>query len=193
MNDVSLKVVNNARVNGKQPGLTAVEDDTCWRGWERTQKWMQDAFGFVGFLCETEGGWTPGAVAGTGTWSEKLARVAARVKMERVAASFLARSGRDLRFLKPTPLQVADWTVVAYNTKTPLRFQGHWTVADSTMGGSGGWDMDAWVTGWYREFGDEFYLELPVIRALQGVPKSKILEEILEVKKLFEEGGKGWI
>jgi len=146
LNDVPLEMVNAARKAGKQPGLTAIVDDTCWRGWERVAFYMQRHFGKVLYLCMTEGGWTPGAVAGSG-------------------------ENRDLRFLRPTPDTVAVWTEHVVNRiSTPVRWYGFWLGLDSCGGGSGAWDGDSWATGSWRHGGPSYWLEMPVIRILQNNP-----------------------
>jgi len=142
LNDVPVEMVNEARQNGKQPGLTALDDTTCWRGWEEVQHWMIKHFGKTLLMCETEGGWTPGAIAGSG-------------------------NNRDLRFLRPTPDHVAEWTMYSFQANTPLLFQCHWILGDSVLGGSGGWDMDAWCTGWWRHGGPEYWYYMPVVKALK--------------------------
>jgi len=145
LNDVPLWQVNHARINGVQPGLTPLQDPTCWRGWEQVADWMMRHFGRPLLMCLTEGGWTPGAVAGSGT-------------------------DRDLRFPRPTPDTVARYTLDIMQAETPMLFQAPWLLGDSVLGGSGGWDMDAWCTGWWRHGGPEYWYYMPVVRALQQHP-----------------------
>lgn len=149
LNDVPLEVVNYARTTGKRPGLTAIEDDTCWRGWELAAERMKQVFGKTVLMCQTEGGWTPGAIAGGG-------------------------SNRDLAHLRPTPDTVAEYTIAALRTETPLLFQASWLLGDSVLGGSGGWDMDAWCTGWWRHGGPRYWYYMPIIDALKEMNEGNL-------------------
>lgn len=139
LNDVPAALMTEARVNWPpQPGLTAIEDDTCWRGWERVQYWMQEHFGQTLLMAMTEGGWTPGARAGSGP-------------------------DADIRYPKPTPQTVAAYTLDAFNAETPMFAQCPWLLADQEMGG-GGWPYDSWV-GW--AYADIYGREKPVVDWLQ--------------------------
>lgn len=140
-NDVSLARMNEARDTWKQPGLTAVGDDTCWRGWERVQHWMQTHFNKTLLMAMTEGGWTPGARAGSGP-------------------------GADIRWPKPTPDTVAALTLEAFEAETPMFAQCPWLLASDEMGGVG-WPDDCWVgTSFYNLYG----MEKPVVQALRDHP-----------------------
>lgn len=139
-NDVPLEVMNKARRVGKDPYLTAVDDPTCWRGWEQVDQWMLEHFGKVLAMALTEGGQTPGARAGGGATAE-------------------------VRYPKPTPENVADFTVQMFDEESPLLFQTPWLLADGDMaGGDQGWPYDAWSTWAFEEYGRL----KPVVRALQG-------------------------
>ena len=165
LNDVPVEIVNEARRTGAQPGLTAIEDDTCWRGWERVAHQMTTHFGRPLLLCETEGGWTPGAAAGTG-------------------------SDRDLRFLKPTPDQVGEWTLASFQADTPLLFQCHWLLGDSVLGGAGGWDMDAWCTGWWRHGGPDYWFYMPAVQACIDHPPGLPQDAVVKVTEARDRIGR---
>ena len=61
MNELSVAAINTSREAGAWPGLTASQDATCFRGYERVLGWMKQHFGRVLAMGMTEGGWTPGA------------------------------------------------------------------------------------------------------------------------------------
>jgi hypothetical protein len=110
-------------------------------------------------MAMTEGGWTPGAQAGGG---------------DRI----------DIRYPKATPDTVAAWTLEAFNTQSPLEFMTPWLLASNLMRGEG-WEGDCWVTGTYHPQG--YDTELPVVRALQGVPPpppppKTVREHVLDAK-----------
>lgn len=144
LNDTPLGTINNERILGRQPGLTALDDDVCWRGWERIASWMEQHFGHPLCIAMTEGGWTPGARAGIGP-------------------------DADLRWPRPTPVQVADWTATILSdtgAPHPMFAQCPWLLADGDMAGYDvGWPYDAWV-GWAYE--RIYGREKPVIAALRG-------------------------
>ena len=198
LNDVPLDVINEARRTQAQPGLTPLQDATCWRGWELVAHWMTQHFGRPGLMVLTEGGWTPGACAGSG--GRRIRGVEALLMGRATWRAFNAgahgmiaelTAGRDLRYLKPTPIQVADWTLVAMEADTPMLFQCPWLLGDSVLGGAGAWDMDAWVTGWWRYAGPEYWLEMPVIRTLEQHPPQgdgrweKIRAEVAAIRAIL--------
>ena len=161
-NDVSLEVMNHARWQQKNPTLTAIDDDTCWRGWEKVQHWMLTHFGKTLNMALTEGGWTPGARAGGGATAE-------------------------VRYPKPTPENVADFTLRMFEEPTPMLFQTPWLLADGDMaGGDQGWPYDAWSTWAFEQYGRL----KPVVRILQdtnGGPTAK--SRITEVRAYVGEAG----
>jgi hypothetical protein len=144
-NDLSFEEVSAARDALANPNLTAVEDATCFRGYERIQAWMLDMFQNTLPIGMTEGGWTPKAFAGSGTDREK-------------------------RYLRPTPQHVAKWTLEVLNDPTiPLLFQCHWILAGKRMGVfSGAWEEDCW----YNDVWPDIYPTgvMPVVAALQANP-----------------------
>lgn len=145
-NDVPLEVMNRKRIEQMSPSLTAIDDDTCWRGFEKIEHWMGLNFGHVLPMALTEGGWTPGARAGGG-------------------------SNAELRYPKPTPETVADYTLRAFGETTPMLFQCPWLVASGDMGMDDDWPFDAWH-GWaYPEAGSPDCPRCkPVMRILQDNP-----------------------
>jgi len=143
-NDVPLELMNRKRREQMDPCLTAIDDDTCWRGFEKVEYWMLLNFGKVLPMALTEGGWTPGARAGGGPNSE-------------------------LRYPKPTPDTVAKYTSQMFSEHTPMLFQCPWLLADGDMaGGDQGWPYDAWHGWTFPETGTPDCPRCkPVIRALQ--------------------------
>lgn len=121
-NDFSASAINAARKTLAQPGLTAVEDATCYRGFERVQAWMIDHFGKTLGICMTEGGWTPMA------WCDPRYP---RPTPETVAGWTLE---------------------VFEDPDNPLIFQCPWLLANSFMGAAwSGWEYDSWVNGVWRD------------------------------------------
>ena len=158
-NDVPLEVMNHARREQMDPTLTAVQDDTCWRGWERIEYWMRLHFGKSLAIALTEGGWTPGARAGGGATAE-------------------------VRYPKPTPDNVADFTLRMFEEPTPMLFQTPWLLADGDMaGGDQGWPYDAWSTWAFGQYGRL----KPVVRALQGIPTAA--QEVRAAKGYIGDAG----
>lgn len=145
-NDIPLETMNRKRIEQADPGLTAIEDDTCWRGFEKVDYWMHLHFGRTLPMALTEGGWTPGARAGGG-------------------------ENAELRYPKPTPDTVADFTMQMFAEDTPMLFQCPWLVASGDMGEDDKWPFDAWH-GWaFPEAGSPDCPRCkPTIRALQGEP-----------------------
>ncbi len=138
-----LELVNERRAELQEPSLTPIDDDTCWRGWEKIVRWSLETFGYVVPMAMTEGGWVPRDRPGTGP-------------------------DTDIRMPHTTPRMVAKKTIQMYDTPSPFFAICPWLLADEDMGGSG-WPFDAWH-GWaYR---DKYGIKKPVIIALQQhVPK----------------------
>ena len=120
------------------PGLTAIDDDTCWRGWEKIAHWSQQSFGYVVPMAMTEGGWVPRDRAGSG-------------------------NNIDIRWPYTTPNEVAVKTLEMFETPSPLFAICPWLLADEDMGGSG-WPFDAWH-GWAHS--ERYGSKKPVIGVLQ--------------------------
>lgn len=152
--DCPLEVINVRRMELKQPGLTAIQDDTCWRGWEKTL-WYAEQAGFsVPPLILTEGGWCPRDRAGTGP-------------------------NTDIRWPNTTPKMVGKKTLEMFGSG-PFFAQCPWLLADDAMvpGGYVGWPYDAWV-GWAysdtidQDTGKPYGPEKPVIDMLIDNPPGK--------------------
>ncbi len=158
-----LAAINAQRTAWANPDASPLTDDTCWRGWEKVAYWMQQTLGQTCRMALTEGGWTPGAQAGS-------------------------HPRIDIRYPKAIPETVAKWTLEALAAPDcPFEFQTFWLLADSLMGGAGGWDGDAWVTGTY--LGQGYEVELPVVRALQGEtppPLNELRETIGRARATIE-------
>lgn len=144
--DPSLIVINDARRRLASPGKTAIDDDVCWRGWEKVRYWSEQAFGFTVPIAMTEGGWVPRDRPGTGP-------------------------DVDLRWPMTTPRAVARLTLEMERENQrlgqPLFAHTPWLLADRDMGGADGWPFDAWV-GW--AFSDRYGREKPVVTALKRNP-----------------------
>jgi hypothetical protein len=84
-----LALMNEQRAEWADPLLTALDDDTCWRGWEKVQWYALGAFGHSVQMAMTEGGWVPRDRAGS--------------------------NPIDIRWPYTTPRMVAQKTVAMYN------------------------------------------------------------------------------
>lgn len=144
--DVPLDLINAARKRLAKQGKTAIEDDTCWRGFEKVGYWSEQAFGFRAPMAMTEGGWAPRDRAGSGT-------------------------DVDIRWPFTTPKAVARLTLIMEEENRrlgyPLFAHTPWLLADREMGGADGWPYEAWV-GW--AFSEKYGREKPVVAALKNAP-----------------------
>jgi len=146
--DYKLEAINAKRAEWKQPGLTAIQDDTCWRGWEKTLWYAEQAEFPVPPLILTEGGWCPRDRAGTGP-------------------------NTDIRWPNTTPKMVGKKMLEMFG-EGPFIAQCPWILADDAMvpGGYVGWPYDAWV-GWAysdvidQDTGEPYGPEKPVVWMLQ--------------------------
>lgn len=122
-----------------RPGLTALEDDTCWRGWELVAHRSLESFGYVVPMAMTEGGWVPRDRAGSGNDIDcRLPHTTPRMVARRTLEMFQAVEGDSIELL--------------YSGETipnPFFAVCPWLLADEDMGGSG-WPFDAWH-GWAFE------------------------------------------
>jgi hypothetical protein len=145
-----LELMNQQRAEWADPNLTPLDDDVCWRGWEKAQWYAQQAFGFEVQMAMTEGGWVPRDRAG----SDPI----------------------DIRWPYTTPKMVATKTVQMYEYPSPLFAICPWLLADEDMGG-GGWPYDAWH-GW--AFEELYGRQKPVIQALIDNPPGggDVVEEL---------------
>jgi hypothetical protein len=139
--DPPLDVLNQARAEQADPDLTPLQDDTCWRGWEKVEWWMGRDLGFRIPHLMGEGGWTPKARAGSG-------------------------GDFELRYTLPTPRRVAERTLAMYQEPSPLFAICPWLLASEHLGGSG-WYDDAWCGG---AFYDLYGFEKPVVQTLRANP-----------------------
>lgn len=147
--DPPLDVLNEFRRSQANPTLTAVEDATCWMGWQQTEFWMERDLGFHIPHFMGEGGWTPKARAGSGENAEK-------------------------RYTLPTPKKVAERTLLMYqwNDLPDVPARHHlfafcpWIVAVDALGAIG-WYDDCWFGGAYY---DKYGFAKPVVQALIDNP-----------------------
>lgn len=153
-----LALLNRRRRELESPTMTPLQDDTCWRGWEKIAQWSIDSLGYVVPMAMTEGGWTPRDRPGTGP-------------------------DTDIRVPLTTPGMVAKRSLQMYDTPSPFFAICPWLLADDDMGGSG-WPFDAWH-GW--AYGDKYGSKKPVIPALQQTPPKEV-EPRQEVLVIDVEG-----
>ena len=140
--DPPLDVLNAERARLADPHKTALDDDTCWRGWEQVQAWMDRDLGYQIPHLMTEGGWTPKARAGSGPDAE-------------------------LRYTLPTPCKVAARTLAMEQVEHPLLATCPWLIAAWPDLDGSGWYDDRWFGGAYY---DLYGWEKPVAAALAANP-----------------------
>jgi len=103
---VVLEMMNAQRRAWADPNLTALDDDVCWHGWQRTLAQSREAFRFEVRIAMTEGGWVPRDRAGGAV--------------------------QDIRWPYTTPEMVAKKTLAMFEERTPLEFACPWLLWDST-------------------------------------------------------------
>jgi hypothetical protein len=140
-----IELINQRRRQLESPHLTALQDDTCWRSWEKIARWSLDSFGYVVPMAMTEGGWVPRDRSGSG-------------------------SNGDIRVPHTTPKMVAKKTLQMYDAPSPFFALCPWLLAAEDMGGMG-WPFDAWHGSAYSE---KYGRKKPVILMLQHVPPKEI-------------------
>lgn len=141
----SIDLLNHRRRDLQSASLTPLQDDTCWRGWERIAHWSLETFGYVLPMAMTEGGWVPRDRPGTGP-------------------------DTDIRMPHTTPQMVAKRSLQMYDAPSPFFAICPWLLADDDMGGSG-WPFDAWH-GW--AYSDRYGPKKPVIAVLQQTRAKEI-------------------
>jgi hypothetical protein len=144
----SLEMINERRGALRSPGLTAIQDGTCWRGWEQVARWSLDSLGYVAPMAMTEGGWVPRDRPGTG-------------------------QNTDVRVPHTTPRMVATKTLQMYEAPSPFFALCPWLLADDAMvaGGYVGWPFDSWV-GW--AYTERYGSEKPVVTLLKRTPPKEV-------------------
>jgi hypothetical protein len=145
-----LSLMNDQRLAWASPGKTAIEDDTCFLGWEKVLWWSRQTFGFDVQMAMTEGGWTPRDRAGS--------------------------NPTDIRWPYTTPRMVAKKTLAMFDYPSPFFAICPWLLASEDMGGSG-WPFEAWV-GW--AYSDKYGREKPVIQMLRDNPPGGDLRALIE-------------
>jgi hypothetical protein len=139
----SVKQINDKRFDLVEFGKTAIDDDTCWRGWEKVAMWSEESLGYVVPMAMTEGGWVPRDRAGTGP-------------------------NTDIRWPHTTPNKVGVKTLEMFDEISPFFAICPWLVADDAMNpGYTGWPFDAWV-GW--AYNEKYGWEKPVVHVLKANP-----------------------
>jgi len=152
-----IDMMNEQRAAWADPDRTAVEDDTCFRGYEKTLAFSRESFGFEVPMMMTEGGWVPRDRAGS--------------------------NPADIRWPYTTPRMVAKKTLAIYETDTPLLAICPWLLACRALGGSG-WEFDAWVSG---EYADKYGWEKPVVQLLKDRPPASACERLERVYGLVSQ------
>jgi len=161
LNPALLNKINAQREEWAQPGKTAIDDDVCFLGYEKTQHFSRAHFGFDVPMMLTEGGWVPRDRAGS--------------------------NPIDIRWPYTTPKMVAKKTLAMYELDTPFLAICPWLLACGLLGGSG-WEFDAWVTTAYF---DKYGTELPVVQTLKDNPPHPTLDLDAAIRELelASEGG----
>lgn len=159
-----LDKMNAQRKAWASPGKTAIDDDTCFNGWQKIVYWSRQAFGFDVPLAMTEGGWTPKDRAGSGG------------------------DTTDIRWPMTTPKMVAKKTLAMYEADTPMFALCPWLLAAQDMGGEG-WPDDCWV-GYAYEY--MYGREKPVVQTLQQNPpsdnkKGRVIALLKESQELLDK------
>jgi hypothetical protein len=139
----SVETINSQRYKLIEFGKTAIDDDTCWRGWEKIGYWSVQSLGYVVPMAMTEGGWVPRDRAGTGP-------------------------NTDIRWPHTTPNMVAKKTLSMFEAPSPFFAICPWLLADDAMlPDYVGWPFDSWV-GWaYKE---RYGYKKPVVQMLIDHP-----------------------
>lgn len=124
----SLEMINASRFKNKNPKLTALTDDVCFRAWERILYRSRETFGFEVPIMMTEGGWAPRDRAGTGP-------------------------NTDIRWPHTTPNMAAKKTLAMYKGNSPYFAMCPWLAGDDAMQihGYTGWPFDSWAGFAYSE------------------------------------------
>ncbi len=143
--DAPVELLNQQRHEWQDPDRTAIDDDTCWRGWEKIVSWALESLGYVPPMAMTEGGWAPRDRAGS--------------------------APIDIRWPHSTPNMVAKKTLQMYDTPSPIFAICPWLLADRDMGGADGWAFDAWH-GW--AYNDKYGNQKPVIDTLRRMPPKEL-------------------
>ena len=146
--DAPLEMINERRSALANPQANAIEDCTCFRGWEEIVAWSRETFGFDVPLALTEGGWVPRDRAGS---SDDI----------------------DIRWPYTTPNMVATKTLQMFNVNSPFFAICPWLVADDAMQIHGyvGWPYDSWV-GW--AYTDRYDYPKPVVQNLIDNPAESL-------------------
>jgi hypothetical protein len=139
-------------------GITALDDDICFNGWQKIMYWSRQTFGFEVPIAMTEGGWVPRDRAGSG-------------------------NNADLRWPYTTPKVVGKKTLAMYEADTPMFAITPWLLADEDMGGVG-WPYDSWV-GW--AYSERYGREKPVVQTLQDNPPDGVAAKVSRIAELAQE------
>lgn len=167
-NPAFLDKMNLRREAWAEKGISPIEDDTCFLGWEKVQDWSRKTFGFDVEMAMTEGGWVPRDRPGCG-------------------------DGTDYRWPMTTPKMVAAKTVAMYEYDSPLFAICPWLLADKEMGGSGGWEFDAWVGGAYGKYENDVVAALKKHNSIKEEAEAALVQldrmlYILEDKLSWQDG-----
>ncbi|MDX9832023.1 MAG: hypothetical protein RBU35_17260, partial [Anaerolineae bacterium] len=161
--DAPLSTINEQRAEWADADRTAIDDDTCWRGWEKIVWWAMQSLGEVPPMAMTEGGWTPRARAGV--------------------------QPVDNRWTYTTPRMVAKKTLRMYDTSSPYFAICPWLLASEDMGGSG-WPDEAWHGG---SFSDRYGRAKPVIHVLRARPPREVAPLSEPVVSDLDDDTRDWL
>jgi len=170
-NDVPLDRMNRYRTHLADPDKTFLDDSTCFGAWRNVRYYAQEILGCDIPLCMTEGGWVPRDRPGTG-------------------------DDIDDRWPQTTPIKVAEKTYAMFEgTDHGMFALTPWLLANSWMGGTGGWEDDSWFGG---SFHDKYGFGKPVTGLLAAnppqlidpnepdSPKAEIQREVIAIRHRVE-------
>jgi len=139
--DPPLDEVNAQRRAWAGEDKSILNDDTCWRAWEKVDHYARLTLGHPVPMAVVEGGWVPRDRAGTG-------------------------ENTDYRWPHTTPRMVARKTLAAYQSDAPPFAICPWLLGCDYLGHPG-WSFDSW---WGWAYGNRYGDEKPVIQVLRDNP-----------------------
>ena len=149
----SIEHTNGQRTGWASPGLTAIQDDTCWMGWVRVDHNARETLGYPVVQVMAEGGWVVRDRPGDGLIhpiDDRWALTTPKMIAKNTLAMYEAGDRESF-----SPM---------YDFPSPFQAQCPWLLASALMG-SGLFEDAAWYTG---HFADKYGLRKPVIDLLAG-------------------------
>ena len=147
----SIEHMNRQRREWASPGLTAIQDDTCFMGWVKIDDAARKTLGYPVVQIMAEGGWVVRDRPGDGLIhpiDDRWALTTPRVIAKKTLAMYQAAERESF-----APM---------YDFPSPFQALCPWLLACNLMGG-GGFEDAAWYTG---QFADKYGLRKPVIDML---------------------------